>query len=209
MAAAAVGSSMPSAPPPYSASGGSCSATSGSFGIASAGMYGGLDTTTSKEPLCSGKASLRSPRISETPSGSRFLLARAWAKVLNSTAWTSAPGTSWAIEPAMAPEPVPRSTILGWDMPATWSMTSWTTDSVSGPNEYAGPHPQFKMAEIRDAGDVLKRYAPGTLSHQFGVAFRGGRITKEHRPQPAQPHAQQVLRKKFGIDARGRDSGVG
>ncbi|BAS09692.1 hypothetical protein AHiyo4_31140 [Arthrobacter sp. Hiyo4] len=41
-------------------------------------------------------------------------------------------GTSWAMEPAIAPEPVPRSTIRGCALPLTWSMTSCTTDSVSG-----------------------------------------------------------------------------
>ena len=51
----------PSALPPYSATSGSWSRTSGSSGTAPSGMYGGLLTTTSTSPSSSAKAVVASP----------------------------------------------------------------------------------------------------------------------------------------------------
>ncbi|MNI86810.1 hypothetical protein D3C73_1439370 [compost metagenome] len=76
-------------------------------------------------------------------------------------------------------------------------------------NDDTRPHAQLKMAEIRDAGDVLEGDPSGTLLHQFPVAFRSGRVAEQHGTQAAKADTEQVFGKQLGIDTRAGHTGFG
>ncbi len=101
-----------------------------------------------------------SPRMRWTPSGSKLRAAQAWANSLNSTAYTSAPETSCAMEPAIARTRC-QDPPLWVRVALQLSITSCTTDSVSGRGMKTPARRQFKVTEVRDAGDVLQRNTPG------------------------------------------------
>ena len=76
-------------------------------------------------------------------------------------------------------------------------------------NEHSRPDGQFQVAEMRDAGDVLQRNAPGPLGDELLVALRRRRVAQHQGAEPAEPDAEQVLGEEFGVDPGTRDAGGG
>ncbi|BAS09693.1 hypothetical protein AHiyo4_31150 [Arthrobacter sp. Hiyo4] len=58
---------------------------------------------------------------------------------------------------------------------------------------------------MRHSGDVLQRDPLGPLSDKFGIANRCGSVPQHHRPEPAEPHTEQVVRQEFRVDAGAGD----
>src|SRR5579875_1024806 len=134
--------SSPSSPPPHRAVAGSYSPTSGGT-QEPAGMYGGLLITRSTAPSRAESAVAKSPSCSRTrpavcgaATATRPMLRAAHRRASGSasTACTRAPGTSWAIASAIAPDPVPRSATTGsaTSIAASVSIAQPVMTSVSG-----------------------------------------------------------------------------
>ena len=75
-------------------------------------------------------------------------------------------------------------------------------------NKDARAHRELEIAEMRDAGDVLQRNALGPFGHQFRIARRRRSVPQHHGPQPAEPHAEQMVRQQFGVDPGAGNPGI-
>ena len=209
--------SSPSSPP-YSAAGGSNSRTSGSRGIAAAGMYGGLEMTTSTLPSRSGSASARSMKTARAlaaPVSSMFLRAQMNASGEFSTAKTRACGTSVAIARAMAPLPVPRSTATGSALGTarSASMANCTTCSVSGRGTNT-PGPTASSRERNGARPVMcwsgsraARRSPSSRMRSASAPSIGAVHVDEGLHAPA-PLAEDMPDQELGVDLGVGDAGT-
>ncbi|TCN38353.1 hypothetical protein EV644_109138 [Kribbella orskensis] len=132
VAATTLISSKPSSPD-HKANAGSWSRTSAvTDSQAVKGMYGGFEITASTFPFNSGRHPSISPSCKVAPVPAKFRRAQTQASGDNSTACTVLSGRSVATAPAIAPEPLQRSTTSGASTPTSRSRIHPTSTSVSG-----------------------------------------------------------------------------
>ena len=171
--------------------------------------YGGLLTTRSTTPRSSsGTGSSRSPSITSTSSAERTAFSRASATASGdrSIASTWASGRSSLTASAIAPVPVPTSTIHGSATSATSIERTLHEDlGLRSRDEHAGPHDHVDPAEALFAGEVLERHTDAALTQRaaepaglragqtLGSRVHGGPVDAQHVGQEDLGRGQRAL----------------
>ena len=70
------------------------------------------------------------------------------------------------------------------------------------------PNPEFQMAEVRHASDVLQWNPGSALCHQLRITRGRRRVSEDQGPQTPQANTQEVVRQQFGVDARTGHAGL-